>query len=124
MTSESYVDYAGVLAFRALGVDEPKFETKIVKVDGVDVPLIHISGVQKNSGIIVNLDIWPRNNATAEDFKKLNGAIADITFRVGYWPSVNENGEVTMRPGAPKWLSANIGGTDVKLSGEQRKYQG
>ena len=125
ISNESYVDYAGVLAFRAMGIVDPKFTVKEVKVGEETVPLVHVSGVQASSGVIVNLDLWPRNHATADDLASLkSGIAADITFRIGYRPEVDDNGNVFMKPGSPKWLTANVGGTDISLSGNKRLYAG
>ena len=122
LSQKTYVDYVGSLYFNALGVSDAKFSVKPVEVEGEKVPLIHISGVQKTSGIKVNVDLWPRNHATEEDMKALENGVTDIEFRVGYWPSIDENGEPVLREGTPKWTAFSNGGSMKELSGDKRQF--
>ena len=151
LSRESHVDYVGTLFFNALKVIDTKFTPKVVKVGETYVPLIHVDGVQTISGAIVNVDMWPRNNATTEDldkmFKRLTHiekqkdnkgnevevevfdgygepavSIDEIQFRIGYWPYIDENGEAKLREGAPKWLLYRSGNKFTKLSGEKREF--
>ena len=122
LSQNSYVDYVASLYFNACGVKDVEFTPKVVKVGDKDVVLIHISGVQVTTGIKVNVDLWPRNEATDEDIKSLPKSITDIEFRIGYWPQIDENGEQTLRQGTPKWTMYRNGEKKVTLSGEKREF--
>ena len=122
LSQNSYVDYVASMFFNALGVKNVEFTPKVVDVDGEKTILIHVSGVQASSGVIVNVDLWPRNKATEEDVAALPKSISDMTFRIGYWPSINENGEHTLREGTPKWLAYFNGEKKVLLSGDKREF--
>lgn len=123
LSQKTYVDYIASLYFKACGVQDVKFTPKVVKVGDEDVILIHIEGVQMTTGVVVNVDLWPRNHASAEDIAALNGrSLDDIKFRVGYWPSVDENGERSLKEGTPKWVSFFNGTKEITLSGERRKF--
>lgn len=123
LSQKSYVDYVASLYFNACGVKDIEFTPKVVKVGEKDTVLVHISGVQVNSGIVVNVDLWPRNEATAEDIAALPKTLDDIRFRIGYWPEINtETGEQILRQGTPKWLNYVTGGKTVTLSGEKREF--
>lgn len=122
LSQKSYVDYVASLYFNACGVKDVKFTPKVVKVADKDVVLIHISGVQVTSGVVVNVDLWPRNEATAEDIKAMPKSVDDLQFRIGYWPTVNENGETELRQGSPKWTLYRTGDKEVTLSGEKREF--
>lgn len=122
LSQNSYVDYVASLYFKAASVTNLKVTPKVVTVNDKEVVLMHLSGVQANSGVIVNVDLWPRNNADGDDVKKLPKSIDDITFRVGYHAEIDENGEQSLRAGAPKWLSYFVGDKEVVLSGEKREF--
>ena len=123
LSQNTYVDYVASLYFNACGVKDVEFTPKVVKVSDKDVVLVHVSGVQTTTGIKVNVDLWPRDEATAEDVEKLSKAsLSDIEFRIGYWPTVNENGETELRQGTPKWIAYSVGGRMLKLSGEKREF--
>lgn len=123
LSQKSYVDYIASLYFHACGVQDVKFAPKVVKAAGKDVVLIHITGVQTTTGIVVNVDLWPRNEATADDITALPKSIDDITFRIGYWPEINsETGEQQLRQGTPKWLNYRVGKDEITLSGEKREF--
>ena len=71
LSQKSYVDYVASLYFNALNVRDLVFTPKVVRVGDEDVVLIHIAGVQVSTGIKVNVDLWPRNKATAADIRTL-----------------------------------------------------
>lgn len=123
LSQKSYVDYVASLYFKAMNVVNLTITPKTVKVGDEDVVLAHLSGVQTSSGVVVNIDLWPRNNATEEDLKSLPKSFDDIIFRVGYWPKVDENGESSLEPGAPKWISYTYAGKETRLSGEKRERE-
>lgn len=123
LSQNSYVDYVASLYFAAMNVKDLAFTPKVVKVGEKETVLVHISGVQANTGIVVNVDLWPRNEATAEDIAALPKSIDDIRFRIGYWPEINtDTGEQVLRQGTPKWLSYVTGGKTVLLSGDKREF--
>ena len=123
LSQNSYVDYVASLYFNACGVKDVQFTPKVVKVADKDVVLIHVSGVQVTTGIKVNVDLWPRNEATEDDIKNLSKAsLTDIEFRIGYWPQIDENGEQTLRQGTPKWTAYSVGGAMKTLSGDKREF--
>lgn len=124
LSNDSYVDYVASMYLKACGCVDVKFETKTVAVGNEQVPLIHVSGVQVSSGVVVNFDIWPRNNATADDLEAMPKSLDDIKFRIGYYASIDEKGEHQLRQGQPKWLSYRIGDKEFFLSGEKREFQG
>lgn len=123
LSQKSYVDYVASLYFNALNVRDLEFTPKVVKVGDEDVILIHISGVQVSTGIKVNVDLWPRNKASKEDIEALPKSITDIEFRIGYWPSIDENGEQTLQQGTPKWTLYRNGEKKVVLSGDKREFE-
>lgn len=123
LSQKSYVDYVASLYFKAMNVVNLTITPKTVKVGDEDVVLAHLSGVQTSSGVVVNIDLWPRNNATEEDLKSLPKSFDDIIFRIGYWPEINENGDTVLRQGAPKWISYTYGGKETRLSGEKREFE-
>lgn len=122
LSQKTYVDYVASLYFNALNVKDVKFTPKVVTVGDEEVILVHISGVQTNTGIEVNVDLWPRDHATEEDIKSLPKSLADIGFRIGYWPAIDENGETTLKQGNPKWTKYHDGNKFVWLSGEKREF--
>ena len=125
LSQVSYVDYVASLYLNACKVQDVKFTKKVVPVGDEQVPLIHVEGTQMTTGIIVNFDLWPRNEATEEDLKAMPESLDDIHFRVGYWPEVDANtGETRLREGKPKWIAYIKGGKKVVLDGEKREYQG
>jgi hypothetical protein len=71
LSQNSFVDYVASMYFKAMNVSDVEFTPKVVKVGDEDVVLVHISGVQTSSGIKVNVDLWPRNHASAEDSRGL-----------------------------------------------------
>lgn len=151
-SQKSYSDYVATCYFNALNVEKLQLTPKVVEVAGVKVPLIHVSGVQRTSGLILNADIWPRNEATEADIlamfdkkthvEKQKGedgkevevevfdgyaprvSISEMEFRIGYWPDIDENGKKILRESAPKWIAYYNGDKRVVLSGEKREYQG
>ena len=122
LSQNNFVDYVASLYFKALGVVDVKFIPKVVEVGGEQTPLIHIEGVQTTSGVKVNVDLWPRNHATADDIKNMPKVLDDIEFRIGYWPAIDENGESILRQGTPKWTCYRTGDKTVSLSGEKREF--
>lgn len=124
LSQKTYTDYVASLYFKACGCTDIKFTPKVVKVNDKDVILIHVSGVQMNTGIVVNVDLWPRDNATEADIKALPKSVDDIQFRIGFWPEFNEDGSQVLRAGAPKWTAYSYGSDSRTLSGDKREYEG
>ena len=125
LAQNSYVDYDASLYFKASKVDNLAFTPKVVKEkDGTQTILIHVSGTQLTSGVRVNVDLWPRRNATPEDIEKFTNlkSLSNIVFRIGYWPVVDENGEKKLAAGTPKWVSYFDGTTEKFLNGKDRVY--
>lgn len=122
LSQNNYTDYVASLYFKACNVSDVKFSTKTVEVGDDQVPLVHIEGVQLSSGVVVNVDLWPRNHATEENIKDMPTKLDDIVFRVGYHAEIDENGEKTFREGAPKWIAYVKDGKTVTLSGEKREF--
>ena len=124
LTQQSYVDYVASLYLAACNVRDITFTPKVIETKGGEtLILIHVSGVQTTSGVKVNFDLFPRDNATEEDIKNFPKSLSDIEFRIGYWPKVNENGDTVLAPGTPKWTVAKTGDTKTVLSGGKREYQ-
>ena len=125
LSQVNYVDYVASLYLNACNVSDVKFTPKTVKVGEEDVVLVHVEGVQRSTGIIVNFDMWPRNNASEKDLESLPKTLDDVHFRVGYWPEIDaETGETKLREGKPKWIAYISGGKKVVFEGEKRVYQG
>lgn len=108
--NEFYQDYDAQYYFRSLGMENVRFTTKAVTVDDKQVVLVNVKGVLPDDGRILNTDLWPRNEATAEDLANL-GSIDTFVFRVGYYTNPT-TGEVTAS--APKHLLC---------SGEKREFK-
>lgn len=126
LAQKSYIDYIGSLYMAACNVRDLEFSLKVVETkSGETLPLIHVAGVQTSTGILVNFDIFPRNNATAEDLEALKDVteITDIVFRKGFWPEIDMDGNERLRGGAPKWVSFKANGKKFELSGDKREYQ-
>ena len=125
LSQVSYVDYVASLYLAACKVQDVKFTKKVVPVNGEDVALIHVEGTQLSSGVIVNFDLWPRNNATEDNLKEMPATLDDVHFRIGYWPEIDvETGETRMREGKPKWIAYISGGKKHIFEGDKREYQG
>ena len=132
LSQESYVSYDGVYFMNACNVVNPKFTLKLApktENNPTAAVLVHVSGTQKTSGVIVDFDMWPRDNATEEDLKALfdeNGtpkaSLDNIEFRIGYWPEIDAEGNKVLREGKPKWYALSIGGSPKKLHGEKRQF--
>ena len=122
LAQNNYVDYVASMYFNALGVKEVEFTPKVVTSGDEQTILIHISGVQVTTGVVVNVDLWPRNHATEDDIKALPKSVNDIQFRIGYWPEIGADGEQTLRQGTPKWTLYRVGDKEVVLSGEKREF--
>lgn len=123
LSQVSYVDYVGSLFFKAMNVINLKVTPKVVQVNNEDVILMHLSGVQTSTGIIVDMDLWPRDSATKEDIEKLPKSVDDITFRIGYHKSIDDEGNVSYKEGKAKWLSYRNGEDEFRPSGEKRVFQ-
>lgn len=122
LSQVSYVDYVGSLFFNALNVEGVKFTPKQVSVGDEEVILVHVEGVQRSTGVIVNFDMWPRNNATEDDLKALPTSLDDIHFRIGYYPAIDAEGKQTLREGKPKWIAYIKGGKTVVFDGGKREF--
>jgi hypothetical protein len=140
LSQESYVSYDGVYFFNACNVENvrftPKFAPKTEK-NAVPAILMHISGTQKTSGVIVDFDMWPRDNATKEELdkffevKEVDGkkvyepkvSVDNIEFRVGYYPGIDANGEKKLQEGLPKWTAYSVGGQMDTLGGKKREFK-
>ena len=124
LSQSSYTDYDAALYFNACQIKDVKFTPKVVEVDGVKVILMHVEGTQISTGVKVNLDMWPRDNATEEEaakFEKIS-SVDNVEFRVGYYPEVDSNGEAHLRQGLPKWTKYNTGKAFKSLSGGKREF--
>ena len=132
MSQDNFEDFRGSLYFRAFRAEDLEFTIKQITLqDGTVLPIVHVGGVQATTGLHINFDMFPRNNATAEDLKALptGTVLDDVDFRIGYWIEKNFNEETgkvekVITQGAPKWISVFVGNKKVVLSGEQRKYTG
>lgn len=122
LSQVSYVDYVASLYLAACQVSDVRFTPKTVKVDGEDVVLVHVEGVQRSTGVIVNFDMWPRNNAAADDLANLPKVLDDVHFRVGYYPAIDGDGNQTLREGKPKWIAYVSGGKKVVFEGGKREF--
>lgn len=122
LSQTNFVDYVASLYFNALNCADVKFTKKIATVAGEDTPLIHIEGVQKNSGVVINVDLFPRNHATAEDLAAMPEKLDDIQFRVGYYAEIDAEGNKVLREGKPKWTKYVTSGKTVVLSGDKREF--
>ena len=120
---DNYVDYAASLFFKALNVPNPKFDTREVKVDGVRVALVHISGISQEDGSIVDMDLWPNKCQTLADLEVLPKHPQDIIFRIGYWIEVDPiTKEKKMRKGQPTFVKYWNGEEYVGFSGSKPVY--
>lgn len=108
--NEMYQDYDAALFFQQDFVNA-NYSKKLVKVNDEPVILVHVRAT-RNDGLIVETDIWPRNEATKEDIAAINTPLTDFEFRIGYYADP-ETGEV--HTGAPKHLLCH---------GEKREYRG
>ena len=139
LTQVTYVDYVASLYMKAAGVANFKVTPKYAPAtDKMSEPtiLMHVDGIQPETGRIVNLDMFARNNFTEEDLDKLfekvedkDGkvtykpkSIGDFHFRVGYLPLFDDLGKPCgFREGKPKWIAYIKDGNVVTLSGEKRE---
>ena len=74
LSQESYIDYVGSKFFNALGVQNIAFTPKYAPAtDRNPVPaiLVHVSGVQEDTGVIVNFDMWPRYDFEDADLETM-----------------------------------------------------
>jgi len=136
LSQESYIDYVGSKFFAALGVENIAFTPKYAPAtDKNPVPaiLVHCSGVQNETGVIVNFDMWPRYDFEDADLEKFftkegenyvpKGNLADVHFRIGYWVETDGK-EKTVREGKPKWIAYVSNGKTCKLGGDSREFNG
>ncbi len=91
--NERYQDYDARLYFDACGFVNTTFSTKTVKVDDEDCILVHIRATATD-GRIVETDLWPRNEATAEDLAMVGQPLDNFEFRAGFFTD-EKTGEVT-----------------------------
>lgn len=98
--NERYQDYDAALYFQACGFARTEFSTKAVDVNEEKCILVHIRAVAPD-GTILETDLWPRNEATAEDLAMVGQPLSDFEFRVGFFTD-EATGEITN--GAPKHL--------------------
>lgn len=122
LSQKSYVDYIASMFFNAAKVIDLSVTPKVVKVGETDVVLMHLEGVQTSTGIKVNLDLWPRDNATEADIKALPKRIDDIEFRIGFYPEIDAEGNQTLRQGTPKWTAYKVGSETFALSDGKREF--
>lgn len=108
--NERYQDYDAKLYFEACFVNA-RFSTKTAKVGEETCVLVHVRATAPD-GRIVEADLWPRNEATAEDLAKVGEPLEDFEFRVGFYTD-EETGEITS--GAPKHLICH---------GDKREFRG
>ena len=126
LSNDNYVDYVASLYLHACQVEDVKFSLKKLEKEGFkDVVLVHVDGVQRSTGTIVNIDLWPRNLATEDDLKTLPEHLDDIHFRVGYHTYTDlDTGEKVTVEGKPKWVALIVDGKKTVFTGEKREYQG
>ena len=97
-SNERYQDYDANLYFDACGFTGVRYALKKVMVDETPTVLVHVRATMPD-GQILETDIWPRNEATAEDLAV--ETIDNFEFRIGFYAD-EKTGEVTT--GAPKHL--------------------
>ena len=128
-SKDQYIDYSLQGYLNAVGVKNAKVTKKVVSVSGEDTPLVHVEGYQPETGKFVNLDMWPRNHATAEDLEKMPERMGDVKFRIGYFVHTDaDSGEQRVVEGQPKWIGYSPEGKGVNefcvtLSGEKRQFE-
>lgn len=138
LSNENYDDFVGSLYYKALGVQNLKFSPKVVKATAEnkldrDTVMVHIEGLMPEvygadgslvaGGLLVNTDMWPRDDAKAEEIKALPTFFDDIIIRVGYWPDALEKdakGNPVLKAYPPKFVGYISGGKRYEFSGGNR----
>jgi hypothetical protein len=73
LAHDNYSDYVASEFFAALNVENltltPKYAPQTDK-NPVPAILVHVSGMQRGTGLLVNFDMWPRYDFEEEDLKK------------------------------------------------------
>lgn len=122
---DNYVDYLASKYFELLGAVRMSFTFKKVtmKNDAV-VPVLHLDGVNNTDATIINVDLWPRNNATVTDLKNLPAKVGDFVFRVGFQTIVDPStGEEFVKTSAPKVIGYyDAAGNLVRFSGKAHVF--
>ena len=118
----NFTEFEGRYFAEANGLVEPRFETKVVaKKKGFDKPedqmvVINFSAVDPATGERVYFTLWPHDDATKEDKENLPRFLHDITFRIGWYETKDENGQpVTITSDQPKWTVGKVVNTDGEL---------
>ena len=123
LNQTSHIDYYGKMYFEKFGVGDVKFTPKVVTADDAQVVLLHIEGVNTNTGAKVNVDLWPRQNCTLDFVKALPKKFEDIIFRVGYHTEKDiTTGEERVIEGQPKFLCYLRGGNEIYFDGDVHTY--
>lgn len=125
LAQESYQDYRLKLNMEnELQVVDLKLEPKKVTLKtGEDRLLLHISGTQVSTGLIVNMDIWPRNEVSDEQMEEiLKADITDAIVRIGVWTELDNDLKPVMRVGKPKWMSLFSGANEIVPDGDKIEF--
>lgn len=124
LTQKNYVDFVASLNFASMKVSGLQITVKTPEVDGKKTPILNFKGTQLTTGIIVNKDMFPRNEATEEDLANLPETVDDAIFRIGFYQYTDlDTGEQMLRQGEPKWIAYVKDGKTVNLSGDKRAYK-
>ena len=76
---------------------------KVTMKNQAVVPVLHLDGVNNTDASFINVDLWPRNNATVTDLKNLPAKVGDFVFRIGFQTLVDTaTGEEYIKEAAPK----------------------
>lgn len=122
---DNYVDYLASKYFELLGGTRMSFTFKKVKMkNDAIVPVLHLDGVNNTDASFINIDLWPRNNATVTDLKNLPAKVGDFVFRIGYQTLVDvATGEEYTKTSAPKVIGYyDAAGNLVRFSGKAHVY--
>lgn len=125
LAQESFQDYRLKLNMEnELSVTDLKLEPKKVTLKtGEERLLLHISGTQVSTGLIVNMDIWPRNEMSDEQMAEvLKSNITDAIVRIGVWTEIDNDLKPVMRVGKPKWLTLFSGADEIVPDGEKIEF--
>ena len=125
LNRNSHVDYVASMYFKACGVENCEFTPKVVEMsNGAKVVLVNIKGTNVQNGLRVDVDLWPRRNATEKDLAALPKKFDDIVFRIGYHTEKDiVTGEEFTVEGQPKLFSYYLNGREIQFSGDVKKFE-
>ena len=125
LNQNSHADYVASKYFKAYGVENCEFSPKVVTMgNGAKVVLVNIKGTNVNNGLRVDVDLWPRRNATEKDIESLPKKFDDIVFRIGYHTEKDiTTGEERTVEGQPKLYSYFRGDKEIQFSGDVKKFE-